>query len=86
MFSRPPTQEKLTDHQGKFSTSWERHFSSQYAYINTNLSPSGFVHPNLTTAQSTAQSGTAKGTTIFNTTLNKLQVYNGTTWETITSA
>lgn len=85
MFSRPPLSDKLLG-PGGISTSWTRHLDSQYNYLNTNLSPSGYVQPNLSTAASTAQTNTKPGTTIFNTDLNKIQVWTGSTWETVTSA
>lgn len=45
-----------------------------------------FRLPKLTTTQRDALVGATAGDEIFNTTLNKKQVHNGTTWETITSA
>lgn len=71
---------------GTLTPEAQLYFSRQNQYIQTNLSPNGYVHPNLSTADATGQTNTAKGTTIFNTDLGKLQVFNGTAWETITSA
>ena len=45
----------------------------------------GFLPPRMTTTQKNAISSPAQGLMVFDTTLAKLCVYNGTTWETITS-
>lgn len=45
-----------------------------------------FRLPKLTTTQRDALAGYTAGDEIYNTTLNKKQVYNGVTWETVTSA
>jgi hypothetical protein len=51
-----------------------------------NLDSSGVLYPpRLTTTERDALTVT-KGATIFNTTLNKLQTYTGSAWETLTSA
>lgn len=44
-----------------------------------------FRLPKLSTTQRDALSGVSSGDEIYNTTLNKKQVYNGTAWETVTS-
>jgi len=44
------------------------------------------VPPKLTTTERNAQSAIIAGGMIYNTTINKLQVYTGSSWETITSA
>jgi hypothetical protein len=44
------------------------------------------VPPKLTTTERDAQSAIIAGGMIYNTTINKLQVYTGSSWETITSA
>lgn len=46
----------------------------------------GFLPPKMTTSQKNAISSPVSGLMVYDTTLNKLCVYNGTTWETITSA
>jgi len=43
------------------------------------------VPPKVGAAQTAALAGLVSGAMIYNTNLNKLQVYNGTNWETITS-
>ena len=43
------------------------------------------VPPKVGAAQTSALVGLVSGAMIYNTNLNKLQVYNGTNWETITS-
>ena len=46
----------------------------------------GFLPPRLTTTQKNAISSPATGLIVYDTTLNKLCVYTGSAWETITSA
>jgi hypothetical protein len=46
----------------------------------------GVVLPRMTTTQKNAISSPAQGLMVFDTTLVKLCVYSGTTWETITSS
>ena len=43
------------------------------------------IPPKVGAAQTAALAGLVSGAMIYNTNLNKLQVYNGTNWETITS-
>jgi len=43
------------------------------------------VPPKVGAAQTAALAGLVSGAMIYNTNLNKLQVYNGTNWETVTS-
>ncbi len=43
------------------------------------------VPPKVGAAQTAGLVSLVAGAMIYNTTLNKLQVYNGTNWETITS-
>ena len=49
-----------------------------------NLAATISTAPNVTTAQKLALSA-SKGSLVFDTTLGKLCVYNGSAWETITS-
>ena len=44
------------------------------------------VPPKITTTQRGNLTGLISGAFIYNTTLNKLQVYNGSAWETVTSS
>ena len=44
------------------------------------------VPPKVTTTQRGNLTGLVSGAFIYNTTLNKLQVYNGSAWETVTSS
>lgn len=46
----------------------------------------GFVPPRMTTAQRDAISSPAESLMIYNTTTKKLNFYNGTAWEAVTSA
>lgn len=45
-----------------------------------------FQAPRYTTTERNALVGLVQGMIILNTTLNKLQWYNGAAWETVTSA
>lgn len=46
----------------------------------------GFLPPRMTTEQRDAISSPAEGLQIYNTTTHKINFYNGTAWETVTSA
>jgi hypothetical protein len=58
-------------------------FSSAMVAINSTTK--GFLPPRMTTAQKNAIGTPATGLVVYDTTLNKLAVYTGATWETITS-
>ena len=45
-----------------------------------------FYPPVVTTAQRNAISGMTKGAMVFNSSTNKLNVYNGSGWEAVTSS
>ena len=54
---------------------------------NAGLSTNRFmVPPKVTTSQRNSLVDLTSGAMIYNTSLNKLQVYNGSAWETITSS
>ena len=55
------------------------------ALLNLTSTSSGFLPPRMTTTQKNAIGTPAAGLMVFDTTLAKLCVYNGTAWETITS-
>ena len=44
-----------------------------------------FYHPVVTTSQRNSISGMTKGAMVFNSSTNKLNVYNGSAWEAVTS-
>ena len=44
------------------------------------------VPPKVTTTQRNNLSSLVSGAFIYNTSLNKLQIYNGSAWETVTSS
>ena len=44
------------------------------------------IPPKVTKAQRGNLTGLVSGAMIYNTNLNKLQVYNGSAWETVTSS
>lgn len=56
------------------------------AIFAINSTTRGFKFPRMTTTQRDAISSPSEGIEIYNTTLKKKQFYNGTAWETITSA
>ena len=56
--------------------------AQKYTATNFVWSP---VVTNYTTAQKNALKGVLAGTLVFDTTLNKLCVYAGTAWQTVTS-
>jgi len=53
--------------------------------VTISSTTQGFLPPRMTTTQKNAIGTPAQGLMVFDTTLVKLCVYNGTTWETITS-
>jgi hypothetical protein len=55
------------------------------AVLQADSTTKGFLPPRMTSTQKNAISSPAQGLMVFDTTLVKLCVYNGTTWETITS-
>jgi hypothetical protein len=55
------------------------------ALVEISSTTKGFLPPRMTTAQRDAITSVPAGLMVYNTTTNKLNVYNGTTWETVTS-
>ena len=55
------------------------------AMLDIRSTTRGFLPPRMTTTQKNAIGTPAAGLMVFDTTLAKLCVYNGTAWETITS-
>ena len=55
------------------------------ALLHLNSTTKGFLPPVMTTTQKNAISTPAEGLVLYDTTLNKLCVYTGAAWETITS-
>jgi len=55
------------------------------AVLETTSTTRGFLPPRMTTTQKNAISSPATGLVVYDTTLNKLCVYTGAAWETITS-
>jgi len=55
------------------------------AQLQIDSTTKGFLPPRMTTTQKNAIASPATGLMVFDTTLAKLCVYSGTTWETITS-
>jgi hypothetical protein len=55
------------------------------AKLQVDSTTQGFLPPRMTTTERNAITSVPAGLMIYNTSLNKLNVYNGTTWETVTS-
>lgn len=55
------------------------------AIFELSSTTKGFLPPRMTTTERNAISAPAAGLTVYNSTLNKLNFYNGTAWETVTS-
>ena len=53
--------------------------------LTLNSTSKGFLPPRMTTAQKTAIATPATGLVVYDTTLNKLAVFTGVNWETVTS-
>ena len=56
------------------------------ALLELTSTSKGFLPPRMTTTQRDAISSPATGLMIYNTSTNKLNFYNGTAWEAVTSA
>lgn len=56
------------------------------AMLQVDSTTKGFLPPRMTTTQRDAISTPATGLQIFNTTTNKINFYNGSAWEVVTSA
>ena len=56
------------------------------AILHLSSTTKGFLPPVLTTTQRDAISSPAEGLMIYNTTTNKLNFYNGSAWEAVTSS
>jgi len=56
------------------------------AKLQVDSTTKGFLPPRMTTTQRDAISSPAAGLIIYNSTTNKLNFYNGTAWEAVTSA
>jgi hypothetical protein len=79
---------------GNTSTTHGRWYGSLLLGTTTNAASSiltmesttqGFLPPRMTTTQKNAIASPATGLVVYDTTLNKLAVYTGAAWETITS-
>jgi len=55
------------------------------ALLQLDNTSRGFLPPRMTTSQKNAISNPAEGLIVYDTTLHKLCIYTGSTWETITS-
>jgi hypothetical protein len=53
--------------------------------LTINSTTKGVLFPRMTTTQKNAISSPATGLVVYDTTLNKLSVYTGSAWETVTS-
>jgi len=56
------------------------------AILDVSSTAKGFLPPRMTTAQRDAIATPPAGLMVYNTTTNKLNFYNGTAWEAVTSA
>ncbi len=60
--------------------------SISYCYSrNTTLTPQGVVFPQLSTTQIIALTGQAKGTMVFDNTLNLMKYWDGLAWQSVTN-
>ena len=56
------------------------------ARLQVDSTTSGFLPPRMTTAQKNSIASPATGLVVYDSTLNKLCVYTGAAWQTVTSA
>ena len=75
------TNAKISNSAGIAGSKIAPDFSSVNAVTTRFMVP-----PKITTTQRGNLTGLVSGAFIYNTSLNKLQVYNGSAWETITSS
>jgi hypothetical protein len=59
---------------------------SEKSLLDLTSTTKGFLPPRMTTVQRDAITSVPAGLTIYNTTTNKLNFYNGSAWEAVTSA
>jgi len=59
--------------------------SAASALLQADSTTKGFLPPRMTTTQKTTIATPATGLVVYDTTLNKLSVYTGAAWETVTS-
>ena len=59
---------------------------SASAVVDLNSTTKGFLPPRMTTTEKNAITTPATGLVVYDSTLNKLAVYTGAAWETVTSA
>ena len=59
--------------------------TSYNAIVRMDSTTQGFMPPRMTTTQKNAIASPTAGLMVYDTTLNKLCIHNGTSWETITS-
>jgi hypothetical protein len=60
--------------------------SISYCYSqNTTLTPQGVVFPQLSTTQINSLTGQAKGTMVFDNTLNLMKYWDGSAWQSVTN-
>lgn len=53
--------------------------------VVSKIKSTGILFPSFTTSERDALTGVDTGSTIYNSTTNKLNFYNGSAWEAITS-
>ena len=72
----------------QFANSKADELSNDYSLMETvSFASTGlFYPPQYTTTTRNALTGISAGLVIYNTTTNKLNMYNGSTWEAVTSA
>ena len=75
---------------GGYSTTGSGHFGNNVAanasaVLEATSTTKGFLPPRMTTTQKNAIATPATGLVVYDTTLNKLSVYTGAGWETVTS-
>ena len=84
-----PTLTNAVDFRAIESTKGGAYFNTSSvnasAILQADSTTKGFLPPRMTTAQKNAIVTPSAGLMVFDTTLVKLCVYNGATWETVTS-
>jgi hypothetical protein len=77
------TNSATQENGNPFVFGFDSHNSS--AIVQINSTTRGFLPPRMTTTQKNAIATPASGLVVYDSTLNKLAVYTGSAWETVTS-